>query len=175
MFDFRSCWGLVPENIKLITRSTALLDEDQGTRSWSWMWPCCADKHPHLATRPASLTGSMLRSAILGQVRDQCWGGFIMWKKVRSLPACSNQQNLFLIHENTPKRPSWRKRYVVFFLNALLPGGKFLFQNYIHSFVYGTLQKDLHGLARGGSNPTCRNTGSIKEHEGLVVPPSSCQ
>lgn len=97
-----------------------------------------------------------------------------MWKKVRSLPSCSNQQNLFLIHENTPKHPSWRKRYVVFFLTAVFPGGKFLIQNYIHGFVYGTLQKDLRGLARGGNTPIRRNTEPNKTHEGLVVPLPSC-
>lgn len=71
MFDYRSRWKPVPENTQLITHSTALLDQDQGTRSWRWTCPCCADKHLHLAMRPTFLTGSMLCLAILGQIRDQ--------------------------------------------------------------------------------------------------------
>lgn len=60
------------------------------------------------------------------------------------------------------------------FLTTVLPGGKFLIQNYIHGFVYRTLQKDLHSLARGGNTPICKTTEPIKAYEALLVPLPSC-
>lgn len=74
----RSCKCLILGPVELITRSAAWLGRDQGTRSGRWTCPRCADKHPHLAARPASLTGAALRSAILGWVRDRYWQGGLL-------------------------------------------------------------------------------------------------
>lgn len=63
------------------------------------------------------------------------------------------------------------KKVCCVFLTTVFPGGKFLIENYIHSFVYGTLQKALYGLERGGNTPIRRNTEPIKAHEGSVGSP----
>lgn len=73
-------------------------------------------------------------------------------------------------HQNT----LLEKKVCCVFLTTVFPGGKFLIQNYIHSFVYGTLQKALYGLERGGNTPICRNIEPIKAHEALLVPLPSC-
>lgn len=72
----------------------------------------------------------------LGQVRYQSWeekGWFIMWKKVRSLPACSNQPNLVLIYENTPKHPLGEKGMLCF------PDHRFPWWQVSHSKLYPQL------------------------------------
>lgn len=116
MFDFWSCWGSVPANIKLITHWTVLLDGDQDTRAQRWTCPCCGDKHLHLVMRLASLTGSMLLLAILGQVRYQSWvRGMVYYVKKGQKFACllKPAKSGFNLGKHT-KTPSWRKRYVVF-------------------------------------------------------------
>lgn len=70
-------------------------------------------------------------------------------------------------HQNT----LLEKKVCCVFLTTVFPGGKFLIQNYIHSFVYGTLQKDLYGLGRGGNTPICRNTQPIKARGGSLGSP----
>lgn len=174
MFDFRSCRGPVPENIKLIAHSTTLLNRDQGTRSWRWTCPCCADKHPHLAMRPALLTGSMLPSAILGQVRDQYWGAVYYVKKGQKFACLLEPAKSVFNPWKYTKTPFLEKKVCCIFPDRRFPQWQVSHSKLYPQLCLWDLQKGLHGLVRGGNTPICRNTEPIKAHEALVVPLPSC-
>lgn len=94
---------------------------------WQTSTPGAEAGFPHRLRAPLGY----FRTGQVPELGGEGW--FIMWKKVRSLPVCSNQPNLVLIYENTPKHPLGEKGMLCF------PDHRFPWWQVSHSKLYPQL------------------------------------